>query len=990
MRRFGVIALVAALCASEPALAQQQTRITGLVKSSDGGAPIVAADVEVVGANFRRVATTREDGRYSVQVDAGTYMVRVRRIGFGADSAMNVVVAPNESKAVNFTLVARAAQIVGVTVVGYGTQNVRDNTGSVKAVTPKEFNTGRLVSTEQLIQAKVPGVQVIDSNEPGGGISIRIRGGTSVNASNEPLFVVDGVPLNVGGGLSSGRNPLNFLNPSDVKEVTVLKDASATAIYGSRGANGVVLITTKSGSSTEPSLSYSTSFSTSQVVNTPDLLTAAQFRTAVQTYAPGNVGLLGTANTDWFDAMLRSAGGVENNLSVSGVRDDMRYRLSLGVLDQQGIVLGTNTRRLTASATYSDLLANDRLELRANFKGSRSDDGYTTGGGIGAASAMDPTQAIATNGVYFQWTNPLGANNPIADLAQLTDRGSTFRSLGNVEAKWFFTDLVEGLSATMRTGFDYASSNRTFFSPSTSQQDIESGRHGRIFQNQPRNVNTVFELFGNYNRKLESLESTLDVTAGYTYEQQKGDYPSFTADSLTTDLLGPNGVPTAGIVNSSLFVDEAKLISFFARANWTWKEKYLFTASIRRDGSSRFGPDNQWGIFPAVSAAWRMSDEAFLNEINWLSDLKLRVSYGVNGNQAFGNFLYVPTYTPSGAQATYQFGNEFIPMLRPSAVDPNIKWEQTASTNLGVDFGLWNDRITGTIDYYNKDTKDLIFSVPVPAGTTTGNFVTTNIGTLNNKGLELGISAVVLDGRKGWRYDASFALSTNQNKITSISADETDQILTGGIAGGVGSRIQVLQPGSPINTFYVYQHRKGPDGKVVGGTALDTAMYVDQNGDNVINQDDLRPYKNPAPRWIIGHTSTASYKNWDFSATARAYLGNYVYNNVASNLGFYQGLSGATPSNRHASVLETGFVNPQYFSDYYVENGSFLRLDNITAGYTFRRLRGISSMRVYGTIQNAFTITGYSGVDPLAGVNGIDNNLFPLSRTFTLGANVAF
>ena len=990
MWRFGVLTLVAALCVSEPALAQS-ARITGTVRSADGNLAIVAADVEVSSTSFRRVSPTREDGRYTVQVEPGTYKVRAKRIGFAADSA-TVTIAAGESKTVDFTLRATAIQVTGVTVVGYGTQDVRDNTGSVKAVTARDFNPGRVVSAEQLIQAKVPGVQVIDNNEPGGGISIRIRGGTSVNASNEPLFVVDGVPLNVGGGLSSGRNPLNFLNPADIKEVTVLKDASATAIYGSRGANGVVLVTTRSGSSSEPAFSYSSSYSSSQVIAQPDLLNAAQFRTAVTANAPANVALLGTSNTNWLDRVLRSAGGAEHNFAVSGVRDDMRYRLSLGLLNQDGVLAGTNSRRVSASATYSDLLLRDRLELRANFKGTRNDDLYTPGGVLGGAIAMDPTQQPINNGVYFQWANPLGANNPLADLAQQSDDGSTFRSVGNVEAKWFFTDLIDGLSATMRTGYDYATSSRTFFSPSTAQQDLESGRGGRIDRNLPRQVNTVFELFGNYNTKLSLLDSRIDATAGYTYEQQKGDYASFWAESLTTNLLGPNGIPTAGRYQPNLSVDEAKLISFFARANYTIKEKYLLTASLRRDGSSRFGADNQWGVFPSFAAAWRILDESWFPEAAFMSDLKLRFSWGVNGNQSFGNYLYVPTYTPGGAQATYQFGNTFVSTLRPSAVDPNIKWEQTTSTNLGVDFGFWNDRVTGTLDYYNKDTKDLIFSVPVAAGTTVGNFVTTNIGSMNNKGLELGLSAVVVDNRSsgGWRYEAGFAISTNKNEITSISADDTDQILTGGIAGGVGRTIQVLQPGSPLNAFYVYQHRKQPNGKPVTDANPDTAMYVDQNGDNIINQEDLRAYKNPAPRVIIGHTSQASWKSWEFSATARMYLGNHVYNNMASTLGHYSGLNGAAPTNRHASVLETGFINPQYQSDYYVEDASFLRLDNISAAYTFRNLYGARSVRVFGTIQNVFTSSKYSGVDPLAGLNGIDNNLFPLSRTFTLGANFAF
>ena len=982
MWRIGVVALFAALCVSEPALAQTG-RISGTVRSTDGGV-IVAAEVEVVVAGPKKVTVTRDDGRFSISVEPGTYSVRAKRLGFAPDSAMRVVVTDGGNETVNLTLRPMAMQVLGVTVVGYGTQNIRDNTGSVKAITQKDFNPGRVVSAEQLIQSKVPGVQVIDNNEPGGGISIRIRGGTSVNASNEPLYVVDGVPLNVGGGLSSGRNPLNFLNPADIKEITVLKDASATAIYGSRGANGVLLITTKSGTSKEPAFSVSSNYSASSIVKAPDLLNASQFRAAVTTYAPANVALLGTSNTNWVDRVLRSAGGAEHNVSVQGVRDDMRYRLSLGVLDQEGILLGTGSKRISTAVTYSDLLLNDRLEFRANFKGTRNDDKYTPGGVLGSATAMDPTQAPVTGGTYFQWTNPLGANNPLADLAQISDEGSTFRSVGNVEAKWFFSEYVDGLSATVRTGFDYATSTRTTFSPSTAQADIEASRGGRLDRNTPRQVNTVVEVFGNYNRKLELIQSLLDVTAGYTYEQQKGDYNSFFAERLSTDLLGPNGLPAAGTTVNSLSVDEAKLISFFGRANWTYRDKYLFTASLRRDGSSRFGAGNEWGLFPAVAVAWRIVDEPFLADVAFLSDLKLRLSWGVNGNQSFGNYLYVPTYTPGGAQASYQFGNQFITTLRPSAVDPNIKWEQTTSTNFGADYGFYNDRITGTLDYYTKTTDDLIFSVPVAAGTTTGNFVTTNIGSMKNSGIELGISAVILDGRSagGWKYEAGFAISSNRNEITAISANGTDKLLVGSI--GLGDRVQVLQPGSPFNSFYLYERKKGAKGDIP-----DLQLYVDQNNDGIINQDDLRASHSPAPRLIIGHTSNASYKNWEFSATARMYTGNYVYNGVAAS-GYYANLRGATLNNISAAVLKNGYVNRQQFSDVYVENASFLRLDNISASYTFRNLRGIASARVFGTIQNVFTSTGYSGIDPLAGVSGIDNNLFPLSRTITAGINLGF
>ena len=987
MWRTGVVALFAALCVSEPALAQT-SRITGTVRAGDGSGPVVGAEVTLVGT--RRGAITRDDGRYVIAVEPGAYTVRAKRIGYAPDSA-KVTVARGATVNVDLNLRQMAAQLGGIVVTGYGTRDVRDRTGVAEMVKAKEFNVGRIVSPEQLVQAKVPGVQVVDNNEPGGGISLRIRGGTSVNASNEPLFVIDGVPIPVGGGVSSGRNPLNFLNPADIASMTVLKDASATAIYGSRGANGVIMITTKSGASGGSQVSLSSNYSMSKIVKKPDMLNATQFRAAVAQYAPENLGRLGNANTDWIDAVTRSAAGSELNLSMQGGRHDMRYRLSVGSLNQDGVVLGTNSRRATMGLTYNDLLLNDNLEFRANLTGSKADDNYPAGG-MGAATAMAPTQPIRNpDGTYFQWADWLGANNPLADYDMVASRGTVYRSIGNIEAK-YNTPWLEGLSATVRTGYDFTQSSRVSFSPTNSQYDIENGRGGRFDKNNPRQTNTLLELFGTYTRKLADVGSNFDLTGGYTYEDSRGDYPSFYAEKLSTNLLGINGVPGAAVQQNYLTVDESKLISMFGRANFTYHDKYLLTGSIRRDGSSRFGAGNQWGVFPSLAAAWRIIDEPFMQAFHQFSDLKLRASWGVNGNQSFGNYLFLSTYTIGDSKAMYQFGNQFVSTIRPSAVDPNIKWEQTSSTNFGVDFGLFNNRLTGTIDVYNKRTKDLIFTVPVAAGTNLSNYVTTNIGSMKNSGVELGLTAVLLDGsRSGWRWDASLAASHNANKIESVSGSGTDKILVGNISGGVGNTIQVLMPGQPINSFLVFRHKTGADGKPVVGNKPDIELYQDINKDGAITQDDKVPYKSPAPTWILGHTSTLSYRNWDAAATARMYIGNYTYNNVASTQGTYRALTGTqAPSNLHASVLKYGFTSTQYFSDLYVEKAGFFRLDNISVGYTFRNFPQFKSVRLYGAMQNVFTSTKYSGVDPMAGVNGIDNNLYPLSRTSTIGLNLGF
>lgn len=986
MWRIGVLSLFAAVCVSEPALAQ--TRITGTVRAGDGSGPIAGAEVAITGT--KRGAITRDDGRFTIASDAGTYQLTAKRIGY-APQTLSVTVVAGKTVTIDFELKVMAAQLGGIVITGYGQKDVRDRTGVAETVREKDFNIGKITSPEQLIQAKVPGVQVVTSNEPGAGISMRIRGGTSINASNEPLFVVDGVPLPVGGGVSSGRNPMNFLNPADIQSITVLKDASAAAIYGSRGANGVILITTKSGAQGASTVSFSSSYSSSQIVKKPDMLNATQFRAAVQQYAPQNVQLLGTASTDWIGAITHSGVGAENNLSMAGSKDDMRYRLSVGSMTQNGIVTGSGTRRESMGLTYNDMLLNDKLEFRANLKGSRALDTYAAGG-MGAATAMAPTQPIKNaDGTWYQWTDWLGANNPLADQAMISDLGTTYRSVSNVEAKYTLP-WIEGLNATLRTGYDFSQASRVTFSPSTAQYEIEQGRGGRFDKNNPRQINTVLETFATYNRKMEDLASSFDVTGGYSYEDSRGDYPSYYAEGLSTDLLGPNGVPGAKVQQNSLYMDESKLISLFGRVNYTYKDRYLVTGSIRRDGSSRFGPGNQWGLFPAFAAAWRVIEEPFMQKFPQLSDLKLRASWGVNGNQSFGNYLFLPTYTTGDSKVMYQFGNQLVTTIRPSAVDPNIKWEQTTSSNFGIDFGLWNNRLTGTIDIYSKTTKDLIFTVPVPAGTNLSDKVTTNIGSMKNSGFELGLSAVILDGKRtGLKWDGTLSASTNTNKIVSIYGAGSTQILVGGISGGVGNTIQVLQAGQPMFSFLVFRHKSNADGSPVTGDKADIDLYVDQNKDGAITQDDKVPYKSPAPKWIIGHTSNVSYKNWDASLTARMHLGQYVYNNVASTLGTYAVLTGnQSPSNLQLSVLKYGFTHTQYFSDLYIEKASFVRLDNISVGYTFKNVPQLKSLHVYGAIQNVFTSTKYSGVDPMAGVNGIDNNLYPLSRTFTTGLNLGF
>jgi iron complex outermembrane receptor protein len=986
--------MIAALCAVVP-LRAQGGQITGTVSSADGGRALSGATVSVSGSPVR--AVTGPEGRYTLSgVAAGPHSVTAAVIGH-TPSTLPVTVAAGQTATLNFTLQPSAVGLQGVVAIGYGERRVRDVTGSVQAVGEEQFNTGRVVSPEQLIQGKVAGVQVVTTGEPGGGTSIRIRGGTSVNASNEPLFVVDGVPLQPGGGLSSGRNPLNFINPQDIARVTVLKDAASTAIYGSRGANGVVIVETKTGSAREPSFSYTTSVSTSSVTREPNMLTADQFRAAVAAHAPGRVQFLGNTSTDWRSAIERQGFGQEHALAFSGTGGQaMNYRLSLNYLEQNGVVRGSQTDRLSAALNYNNRLFADRLSLRGAVRAARTRDQFTPGGVLGAATVYDPTVPITAANGYFEEPFQLAPDNPLAQLAGMADNGNTFRSIGDVEARYRMP-FLEQLSGTVRAGYDYARSERRSFTPTTLHSQLNSSTPGSAYRSNPSEQTGVLDAFLNYNNHFGGSE--LDATAGYSYEETRGQYTSFTARGLDSDLLGPNGVPTAIEVVPFDSLRDSRLASFFGRVNYTLRDRYLLTLSMRRDGSSRFGPANQWGNFPAAAVGWRVNEEPWFPSGGLVSELKLRGSWGKNGNQSFQDYLWTSTYRYGDAFSQVQFGNEFVTTIRPNAVDPNIKWEETTSWNAGFDYGLWDNRVTGAVDYYVKNTNDLIFRVPVPAGSNLSNYVTTNVGSMRNTGLELSVTGQVLRGRdRGLAWNASFNASTNRNRLLSINplASTAQRILVGGIAGGVGGTIQVLQPGAPVNAFFVLQHRVDASGKPVSdlnGTTQrpDTALYVDLNGDGAITQDDRRPFHSPTPTWNLAHTSTFGYHAVDLGFTLRAQLGSYVYNNVSSSQGYYSSLNSAAGlTNLNASVLEFGFNQPQYYSDVYVESASFLRMDNITLGYTLPRLRAVRQARVYGTVQNAFTLTGYSGLDPEAGLNGIDNNIYPRSRTFSAGVSLAF
>jgi len=765
----------------------------------------------------------------------------------------------------------------------------------------------------------------------------------------------------------------------------------------------VVLIETTSGRQAAGGgarVTYQGGIAGSTISGKPDILDAQTFRTVVLEQAPDQYVYLGTANNDWYDQVTENGFGQQHTFGVAGGGDKMDFRVSLGYASQDGVVKLTGVERATLNFAYNQLLFDDRLNLSANLLGSRSEGQFNGNRAIGGATNMAPTQPVnqagSPFGGYFEWDDNLATNNPVGESNLVFDEGVGYRSVGNVTAEYALPKL-DGLSVTGRLGYTTLSDENAFFAPSFAKYQTEGGQFGTVSRNNTTSFSYLGDLFLTYDQNWGA--HGLNAVGGYSYQDWRVDNAYQEAQQLSTDLLGPYGVPAADFQRQTLDVQESKLASWFGRANYSFADKYMLTASVRADGSSRFGEDNRWGIFPSFSGAWRMSEESFMDGTDWLSDLRLRASWGKNGNQAFGNYLFYKTYSFGETTAQTQFGDGFVSTVRPNAVDPNLKWEETASWNLGIDYGFNNNRYWGSVEFYKKTTDDLIFDVIVAGGSNLSNVVTTNVGSMENSGVELTLNAMFMEGQgDGFAWDANFNFAYNSNELTKINqfGGGSEQILAGEtISGGVGSFVQVLEPGQAVNSFFVYEHKLDGSGNPIyedangDGSINDQDLYVDRNADGIINQDDRAAFHSPAPDWIMGHTSLMRYKKFDFSLTLLANIGNRVYNNVASSTGFYDQLRvSARPSNLHESVLTTNFVRPQYFSDYYVENASFLRLQNIELGYTFQR--ALNGIRIYGVVQNAFTITGYSGVDPTASTNGIDNNRYPRTTTFTAGLSILF
>lgn len=975
-------------------LVQGQTRTISGKVSDAAGKPVSGAVVTVKGTSNSTL--TNATGDFSISNIASGNILVFSHVGFitfeetiGSISTLSITLNPSP------------ASLNEVVVIGYGTTRKKDLTGSVATVTSKDFQKGQITTPEQMIAGKVAGVSIIsNSGRPGAGSTIRIRGGSSLQASNDPLMVIDGVPLD-NSAISGSPNPLAFINPNDIESFTILKDASAAAIYGTRAANGVILITTKKGSGGKLRINFTTNNSISVIANKVDVLSADEFRNIVNSDGTAaQIAMLGSANTDWQDEIYQTAFSTDNNLSLTGGIKKLPYRLSIGYANQNGVLKTDNLQRISTALMINPTFFDNHLKVDLNVKGTLQKNRFANQGAIGGAVSFDPTQPVYSDksgnrfGGFYEWLDPssatglvnLAGRNPLGLLYQRQDRSKPQRLIGSISADYKFHFLPE-LRANVNLGYDLSDGKGTVFVPDSAASDYAAGGEGgQNNQYRQKKKNTIFDFYLNYNKLFTGAKSLVDFTAGYSYNNFLTTVYNYASYNAQGDKY-PNSDPAFPFNKP-----EHTLLSYFGRLNYTYNDRYLLTATIRRDGSSRFGPDNKWGWFPSVALAWRINRENFLASSSVISDLKLRVGYGVTGQQdGINDYDFLSFYGLSAPNATYQFGDTYYQMYRPGAFNPNIKWEETATSNIAVDYGFFGNRITGSLEFYLKKTSDLLNLIPQPAGTNFDAFFIANVGSMENKGVEFTINAQVIQNND-FIWDANFNITYNKNKITNLTVVPNDPtyrgILAGGIAGGIGGGFaQIQQVGYSRNTFNLYKQVYGEDGKPLEN------VFVDLNKDGIINQDDLFKSKSAVPDVFMGFSSNFSYKRWTAGFVLRSNIGNYVYNNVYSNTGnLNQVLGNTVLYNASSNYLETGFAgnSNNLLSDYYIQNASFLRMDNLNLGFDAGQVFNKKArLRISAGVQNVFVISNYKGLDPEVS-SGIDNNIYPRPRIVTLGASIDF
>ncbi len=959
---------------SSPLWAQGGREVKGQVVD-ETGLPMIGASVLVKGTSTGVI--TDLDGNFVLKVPDGVEELQVSFVGY---TTISVPVPADGNLFVK--LQPDAQMLSDVVVIGYGTTRKSDLTGSVTNVKSDDFNAGLIASPEQLINGKVSGVQIMStSGSPTAGSTIRIRGGASLTASNDPLIVLDGVPLETGGISGNSGNFLSLINPNDIESMTILKDASSTAIYGSRASNGVIIITTKKGGSGRLKATFSTTQSIQTRTKLTDMLSYDEFINVVNTQgSAAQQALLGTARTDWNDEVYRPAYGTDNNLSLSGsIAENFPIRASVGYYVQNGLLDTDKAKRLTGSVSLSPSFFDDHLKLTLNVKGSLNNNRFANTDAIWNAATWNPTLPVYSGldsfGGYTEATDNVGqlvnggTVNPVGAIRQYKSTSRVSRFVGNFDVDYKMHFLPE-LKFHATLGYDYAKGQGEVYVPAEAAQFNTS--NGRDYEYGPqKNINRLLTAYLNYNKYFESWKSSVDATVGYDYQFWKTTSPAY--DELNT----------LGEAQNSIAASDQRhvLLSYYARLNYSFDSRYMLTATVRRDGTSRFSSDNRWGTFPSVALGWRLTEEDFLKDNPVLSNLKLRASYGVTGQQdGIGNYNYLPVYTVSQTGAEALFGTEYHHTFRPEAYVSNLKWETTTSWNAGFDFGFLDDRITGSFDYYTRQTKDLLATVPSPAGVNFDKSILTNVGNVDSQGIEVSLNTTPVK-TDNWNWDVSFNMTWQKMKVKNLS------LVEGGAATNIeagawidGHCVQVLSEGYEPYMFYVYkQLYDEKTGRPIEGA------YADLNGDGVINTEDRYRYKSAAPDFIFGLSTSLSYKKWTLSTSLRANVGNYVYNGMAMNTGAWETMSYNTSqlNNLHHSYLETGFQSRQHLSDYYVENGSFLKMDNLSLSYNFGRISRWFGLSASLLVQNVFCITKYSGADPEV-PSGMDASFYPRPRTYSL------
>lgn len=1006
----------------------QTITVSGVV-SDPSGEPLIGASILAQGTTVG--TSTNIDGEYTINVAPDATLV-VSYVGY---DTQNVPVDGRTS--INVTMQENSVMLNEVVAIGYGTVKKSDATGSVAVIKPDEIEAGLATSVQDMLVGQTPGVVVTQAGGPEGGGTIRIRGGSSLNASNDPLIVVDGVPLS-NAGMGGLGNSLGMISPENIESMTILKDASATAIYGSRASNGVIIITTKKGKSGKPTVNFAANLYVNTARKTWKVLDANQFRSLLESRGmDAALAATGDANTDWQDEVLRTTVSSDYSLSVGGTAGWLPYHAEISYTNNNGIIKTSKMDRVTMGFNLSPKFFDNHLSVNANVKGYYIRNNFGDAGALSNAISFDPTHPVRSNepivsgnsGFQYLYNgyyevhnngtlNDNAALNPMGLLEQRDNHANVYRSNGNLQLDYSLHFLPD-LHLNLNLGYDVMKSNLVdnwAANSSTAYKNHEHYGGAYNFDQYQFRSNTLLNFYLNYKKEVESIYSNFDVTAGYDWQRfyNDGHYTGANGNSgyrvspglNTPTYLGKNeaGQQTYGVtINESTipllgqnfqndgvsadgdyhWADRYQLLSFFGRLNYTFKDRYLLTVTVRGDATSRFAKDKRWGVFPAVALGWKINQEAWMQgAAGWLSDLKLRLGWGKTGQQEIGETInYMTLYAIASPSVSYPNGTNgwYLPVYA-RGYNPDLTWETTTSWNAGLDFGFFNNRITGSIEYYKRKTTDLLAYVAVPAGSSTTNMLNRNIGSLENYGVEFNIAAKPIV-TNDFTWTLSYNVGWNHNEITELTTGAS-QLKTGGISGGNGNTVQIHAEGHPANSFYLFQQVYDESGAPLEG------VYVDQDGNGQIDDSDKIINKSPDPKVTMTFGSQFRYKKWDLGFNIRASIGNYVYNNVLSTKAVYNDLFTYGLNN----VVENDyyFEQPRYMSDYYLRNASFVRCDNITLGYTWDNLLNDKlRLRLFGAVQNPFVITKYKGVDPEV-FGGIDNSVYPRATTYSLGLVATF